>query len=39
MITFDLDWTWEIMVKSVKKAILDEKFESLYLTMSELDNN
>ena len=37
--TFDLDLTFEIMMKTAEGATMDEKLESPYLAMSKLDNN
>lgn len=36
--TFDLDLTFEIMMKTAEGATMDEKLESPYLAMSKLDN-
>ncbi len=37
--TFDLDLTFEIMIKSAEGAAFDEEFGSSYLTMPDLENN
>lgn len=37
--TFDLDLTFEIMLKTAEGAIIDEELESPDLAMPKLDNN